>query len=142
MTRYKTTWRETGVKICTKCGVEKTMGLFTFSRGYAGWCKECHAKSTKETDTRTPEQRRFKHLKRAYNLTPEEFSLMVLEQGGLCASCQKQNDNLCVDHDHDTGVIRGLLCQKCNSGIGLLGDNLEGLEKAVNYLKRNIPEEV
>lgn len=62
-------------------------------------------------------------------------------QGGLCAVCGKScevNAVLSVDHCHTTGKIRGLLCNKCNTGIGLLGDNIEGVQAALDYLKASI----
>jgi len=133
-----TTWRETGVKICTKCAVEKSIKEFSFSRGYAQWCKECHREAARvSSKKRTPEQNREKHLKITYNLTAEEFTYMVMEQGGVCAICQNPaTSSLVVDHDHTTGGVRGLLCQKCNSGIGFLGDSLSTLERAVAYLQQ------
>jgi len=140
--KNSTTWRETGVKVCTKCAVEKSIEDFSFSRGYASWCKECHRDAARiSSKKKSPEQNRAKHLKNAYSLTPEEFTYMVLEQGGVCGICGLVPSALFVDHDHVTNKVRGLLCQKCNSGIGFLGDSVEGLEKAVNYLKRNTPEE-
>jgi hypothetical protein len=137
------TWRETGVKSCTKCEVEKPIEEFSFSRGYAQWCKECHREAARiSSKKRTPEQNRTKHLKRAYNLTAEEFTYLVMEQGGVCGICGLVPSSLFVDHNHQTGEVRGLLCQKCNSGIGFLGDSLEGLEKAINYLKKTDSKEI
>lgn len=136
--KSSTTWRETGVKVCTKCTIEKSIQDFSFSRGYAQWCKECHREAARvSSKKKTPEQNRAKHLKNTYNITAEEFTYMVMEQGGVCAICQNPStSSLVVDHDHTTGAVRGLLCQKCNSGIGFLGDSLKGLEKAINYLKK------
>jgi hypothetical protein len=66
---------------------------------------------------------------------------MFTEQKGKCACCGiRQNEltmRFAVDHDHDTGLIRGLLCGNCNLGIGQLGDNIEGLMKALNYLEKH-----
>lgn len=53
-----------------------------------------------------------------------------------CCGLMQPDRALCLDHCHATGEFRGWLCQKCNSGVGLLGDNLEGLLKAVRYLER------
>jgi len=74
-----------------------------------------------------------------FGLTPEDVYKIYLQQNGKCAICGKegkQNQNLAIDHDKKTGSIRGLLCSKCNTGIGLLGDNLEGLMEAVRYLRK------
>jgi Recombination endonuclease VII len=60
------------------------------------------------------------------------------EQNNLCAICSapaKQNKTLSIDHCHETGKIRGLLCSKCNMGLGLLGDTAESLRKALQYLE-------
>jgi hypothetical protein len=67
------------------------------------------------------------------------YTRLYEEQKGVCAKCGKTNDDgvsLAVDHCHTTGTIRGLLCRKCNVGIGLLGDNIEGLQAALDYLLR------
>lgn len=72
-------------------------------------------------------------LKR-YGLDHTAFESMKLEQKNRCAICNKEEVELHIDHCHKTGKIRGLLCQKCNTGIGLLGDDLLILNKAVKYL--------
>lgn len=56
--------------------------------------------------------------------------------GTPCDNCGKTNLRLSLDHCHDTGVFRGWLCQPCNTSIGVLGDDIEGLKKAVSYLER------
>lgn len=73
-----------------------------------------------------------------YNLTKEEFAKLKTEQGGYCKLCKKPepaNRELCVDHCHATGRVRGLLCLKCNSAIGQLGDDEAGLQKALQYIQ-------
>jgi len=84
---------------------------------------------------------RAKDLERNFGIGLHEYNLMFTEQKGKCACCGiHQNEltvNLAVDHDHDTGLIRGLLCHICNTGIGKLGDNIEGLMKALNYLEKH-----
>lgn len=62
---------------------------------------------------------------------------MVSEQESKCAICEKHVEKLHVDHCHDTGKVRGLLCTTCNHGLGKLGDNLDGLFKAVRYLEKS-----
>lgn len=90
---------------------------------------------------RHPEVRlRNNHLAqcRARGLTVEQYAEMLAAQGGRCAICGKtpeaQGYRLAIDHDHETGENRGLLCWACNSGLGKLGDNVEGLEAALRYL--------
>jgi len=66
------------------------------------------------------------------------FTELNRVQNGLCAICKKPcdtNDVLSVDHCHETGKIRGLLCNKCNIGIGMLGDSVAGVQAALDYLK-------
>jgi len=61
---------------------------------------------------------------------------MVDAVDGKCEICGNAEEGLCVDHCHETGQIRGVLCRRCNRAIGQLGDNLEAVRKAVAYLER------
>lgn len=85
-------------------------------------------------------QRRKETLKHNYGITPEDYDKLLVEQNGLCAICGanepgRGHQHFSVDHDHETGVVRGLLCNNCNRGLGLLGDNIEGIKRALNYLQ-------
>lgn len=76
-----------------------------------------------------------------YGLTEESYAELLQRQNNVCAICHEVPSSgpykdFVIDHDHLTGHVRGLLCNKCNNGLGLLGDNLEGLESAVTYLRR------
>lgn len=65
---------------------------------------------------------------------------MVASQGGVCRICANKPPNgkrLCVDHDHETGAVRGLLCQKCNTAIGMLNDDPALVERALDYLRHS-----
>ena len=78
------------------------------------------------------------HLKTKYGLTLADYALLLEQHNGLCALCGQpppQGRLLDIDHDHETGHVRGLLCNKCNRGLGALGDSLMVLERAVRYLK-------
>jgi hypothetical protein len=95
---------------------------------------------------RDPVRERRKQLKKIYNITLETYELMVIEQNNLCAICNKpetvkQKDGsiktLCVDHNHTTGEVRQLLCNRCNKGIGLLKDDISIVFKAYEYLKKH-----
>lgn len=83
---------------------------------------------------------RNSRLKKNYGLTLEEYDKMLKKQKGVCAICKQKakrnHGNLVVDHCHDTGEVRGLLCSNCNSGIGLLEDDLELVKAAARYLKK------
>lgn len=73
-------------------------------------------------------------LKRLFNITPEEVEQMKLNQNGLCKICRK-NKAKHLDHNHITNKTRGILCTKCNFGIGLFNDSIENLLSAIKYLK-------
>lgn len=77
-----------------------------------------------------------KHLlKRLYGLTPERYDEMVAEQLGRCAIClQTSDEKLHVDHDHETGAVRGLLCSPCNTSLGGFKDDTFNLFSAIRYL--------
>lgn len=87
----------------------------------------------------TPEQRRERTL-REYGITPEQYDTMLAEQGGGCAICgvefaHRGGARLAVDHCHETGAVRGLLCSNCNQGLGKFGDDPERLDRAGMYLR-------
>jgi hypothetical protein len=74
------------------------------------------------------------------DMTLEEFARRRVRQGGVCRICkiEKPNETLCVDHDHATGMTRGLLCRKCNSGLGYFDDSLRRVVRAALYLTASI----
>ena len=88
-----------------------------------------------------PEKIKNTELVRTYGITLEMYNKMLVDQNFCCAICGKHNSNfkkqLSVDHDHETGAVRGLLCHHCNTGIGMFKDNTEILKKATNYLEKN-----
>ena len=81
-------------------------------------------------------------LKRRFGFGQDEYDRMADAQGRLCAICSRpegksRGQRLAVDHDHDTGKVRALLCVQCNAGIGSLQDSPEVLDKAAAYLRRH-----
>jgi hypothetical protein len=71
--------------------------------------------------------------------TPDRYERMFTKQSGHCKICGKtQARKLAVDHDHETGTIRGLLCSTCNTGLGCFGDSVDGLRNALEYLQCHI----
>lgn len=74
---------------------------------------------------------------RTYGITPKEYNDICQSQNMVCAICgSPSRRRLCVDHNHNTGEIRGLLCDNCNRAIGLLKEDISILEKACSYLAR------
>lgn len=78
------------------------------------------------------------NLKANYGLSIEEYEAMVESQGGVCAICGNPpgKRRLNVDHDHETGIIRALLCGHCNRGIGYFREDVEVMAKAIEYVRR------
>lgn len=79
-----------------------------------------------------------------YGITPEQLTALKISQGWRCAICRRRfppdgvdTKQVHVDHCHESGAVRGILCSRCNSGLGKLGDSIEGLERALEYLKRS-----
>jgi len=86
-----------------------------------------------------PHIARAKALRRHFGITPEDVISMLERQGGRCAICLTQTPGgkgtFHVDHDHRTGRVRGLLCRKCNIGLGCFKDDWARLQSAVSYLR-------
>ncbi len=89
-------------------------------------CKECYPKYSEK-----------KTLKSVYGITKDEYVFLLEKVNNRCEICGS-NIKLCIDHDHETDRIRGILCGNCNSAIGLFKENIKSLLKAVEYLKRNV----
>jgi uncharacterized protein with PIN domain len=85
-----------------------------------------------------------RYLKRNYGITYTDYMVMHKEQNGKCSICNQEgfamNPNqvkLVVDHDHETGEVRGLLCHNCNRALGLFKDNVSFLQTAIKYLDKS-----
>ena len=136
--------------------------MVTSIRKKAGTCLDCGIKISRRTNKRcqkcngisrrnNPEidrkvYRRNWQLKKKYNLEPEEFDIYWIAFRGKCFICHRimkmpeskrgqSLDVVAVDHDHNTGNFRGLLCNACNKGLGFFKDNVYLLENAIEYLK-------
>jgi hypothetical protein len=86
--------------------------------------------------------RRNSNLKKLYGITHADYERMLVEQGGCCAICGTPapvgiKKYFSVDHDHETGRVRQLLCDLCNNGLGRFKDDIDLLKKAVAYLERH-----
>lgn len=94
-----------------------------------------YAENTEEVLKRTHDW----YIAHRYGITHEQYLTMLEQQNGVCAICHEMcitGERLCIDHDHKTGEVRGLLCKKCNLGIGYLGDDVARVDSALQYLAR------
>jgi hypothetical protein len=125
------------MRVCSKCNQEKPDNFF-HKKGDKGKlrvsCKTCDYAYTKAAREKNPEDYLRIQLKK-YGLTVADFKELAESQGGSCKICGvTPTYRLCVDHRHDTGKVRGLLCRTCNKAIGQLGDTPEGVKRAYDYL--------
>jgi hypothetical protein len=86
---------------------------------------------------RTKDHQEAQRKQRVYGLTPEKFARLLEDAGRQCMLAEIGNcaGKLCIDHDHQTGEVRGILCRTHNKALGIFGDSVEGLEKAIGYLR-------
>ena len=136
---------------CLGCGVFKTAQNTYWTNQHNGLrprCKACTAAYHKEFGVAHPGRKDAKHLYYIFGLTPDDYDRLLEAQGGVCAICngpETHNSRFSIDHDHTCCpgrktcgyCIRGLLCRKCNTGIGSLDDSVAVLKSAINYLERN-----
>jgi membrane-associated HD superfamily phosphohydrolase len=97
-----------------------------------------YKKTYKNKDKERAKNASRKHqIKRLYGMTLEDYEVLFNKQGGVCAICGKPETTrrLSIDHNHETGMVRGLLCSRCNLTIGKMEDNIELFELAITYLK-------
>ncbi len=152
-------------KACSTCREKRPLADFYVRRvskdGLQGKCKFCTRRSAYQWRIDNPEkakaaeiknnakpeskvrQREFQWRKNLRNLgmTPDDYAVMLAAQGGGCALCgdihaDSLNRRLHVDHDHVTGVVRGILCSSCNLGIGKFEDDPQRLRAAADYLEK------
>ncbi|MGW5167330.1 endonuclease VII domain-containing protein [Streptomyces nodosus] len=119
-----------GHKFCRSCGDVKPHSEWhrnaTASDGLSTSCKVCRAAKG-----------RAGHLKRQYGMTEAERDEMIASQGGVCCVCLSAPATQ-VDHCHETGRVRGVLCFNCNSAIGKLGDDPGAARRVADYLEGNV----
>lgn len=140
-------------KTCPDCGETKPLDQFSpNSATRSGKSTYCHPyQSTRARAShrrRTPEQvaaarakRRRRTLEEGYGMTLEEFDELLDSQGGVCICGATrpggQWQTFHVDHDHQTGAVRGLLCHGCNTALGLAGEDAGRLRLLAAYLERH-----
>jgi hypothetical protein len=136
-------------KTCPKCTTLKPSAEFYFDnrrRRLDSWCKCCRVEASGAYYRRKrPAQLAYARnywLKDQYDITTEQYNALLESQNGVCALCsrpERTDRRLSVDHCHETGKVRGLLCLRCNSALGTLGDNEAGLLRALEYLRKPCP---
>jgi hypothetical protein len=116
-------------KRCSKCReVKLTSEFWHMARsptGLQGYCKACMRSRNK--------YKASGHRRRRYGLSEAAFQEMLTAQDYRCLICRRKR-RLIVDHDHNSGAVRGLLCDRCNVGMGCLDDNPALLVRAAKYL--------
>lgn len=128
-------------KVCPKCHKDKDLEDW-LGGGSGDHCRAC-ARKLKNAEYKSSGKKRTdawrSRLSRAYGMTPEQYSELLRSQGGGCAICgacvDKTGRALAVDHCHETGKVRGILCGQCNTGVGNLGDNPSLLRRAAAYVE-------
>ena len=141
---------------CVDCKIEKDVNEFrrkeNSKRGVSSRCSECWKIKDKrryEADSeRIKNRAKISAIKCGYGLTREEFYSMYAAQDGKCGICRislsrdiltiGHPHSACIDHNHETGEIRGILCRHCNGALGLFKDRLDVIERAVEYLKGSL----
>jgi hypothetical protein len=128
-----------GSKWCPDCGEVKPRQQFPRTRaaktGRATYCLPCHNARGHASREKIGGARTY-HLTRRYGITSDEADLMLEAQGGVCAICRAAPAQH-VDHDHDTGAVRALLCFNCNGGLRQFRDDPYLLHQAAFYVKHH-----
>jgi hypothetical protein len=127
------------MRICTKCNSEKPLSCYHKKLGgFRTQCKVCTAAADRErreaspTDTKQIDQNR--RAQKMYGVSGDEYRF-AMATSDCCEICSSTLE-LCYDHCHDTMAFRGVLCRRCNKALGSLGDNEEGLARALEYLRK------
>lgn len=120
---------DTAMRRCYICKEIKKLELFakdvSCSQGYKYRCRDCHNNLTRANGT----------MRQKY---PGKYEELYEKQNGKCGICGRDagRRHFAIDHNHQTGLIRGLLCYRCNVGLGNFKDSVDFLESAIAYLKR------
>ena len=137
------------MKHCSTCKEVKPLEDFHNDKGTktgkSSRCKPCTITQKRNWNRKNKEKVHGQQIKQKYGIGLEEFNAMYKAQGGCCAICKtdkndfrvtsRQHYRFAVDHCHETGKVRGLLCNACNRGIGFLKDDADLLEAAASYLR-------
>jgi hypothetical protein len=143
-------------KVCVDCKVEYPTESFEVNNKYhtktgkttyhrRNQCKKCRLRYRRERHAKIahlPEvkyKKRMQGLRERYGISAEQYLEIAEKQENLCAICGNPpgSQALSVDHDHETGEIRALLCAGCNLGLGWFRDNIEVMRQAIEYLRKH-----
>ena len=143
------------MKTCSKCKQIKDLENFYRNRscidGRAHRCKDCSNEATVSWQKRNKEKvKSYRNGKNGpywrkwrYGITQEQYETILSSQNNSCKICQKPHDpsekmgRLRCDHDHVTGLLRGLLCHPCNVALGMVRDDIDVLAKCIAYLNHS-----
>jgi len=165
MRHKRTFWSEGDFKKCSSCREWKEVNTWfkktiRSDRGYSQYrpyCVTCNSKEIKNRKRRIPSPKKVytsfeinrcnqdNYYMMEYGLTLEDYNKMMIIQNNKCGICGREEEvlyiktqkpkSLSVDHCHQSGKARGLLCSKCNTGIGMFKENVENMENAIKYLE-------
>jgi hypothetical protein len=127
-------------KTCIHCYEEKPLSDFGNDEKRCRRCRKAYdakryASFSTKKKTELFVRNKENNLKRLYNISTEDWQRLFKEQNGACALClKKMTNSLHVDHCHGTGRVRGLLCMRCNSALGTLGDTPMSLYRVLEYV--------
>ena len=131
------------MKKCSTCAANKPLSEFYKNKltkdGYHGEGKHCNRTRAKNWYKNNPNRSKHNRLKKAYGISFDQYSGMLQNQKGLCAICKvvlANDKNTCVDHNHKTYQIRGILCTHCNFILGHAKDSIKILKSAQKYLQK------
>lgn len=117
-----------GFKVCIDCGESKPSSEYYTNKGsLTSICKACSGK-------RSNDYHKNVYRFNKYGLTEADYQTLLQVQENKCVICQTELSDPCIDHDHTTGVVRGVLCRQCNTLLGLAKDDTILLNNAINYL--------
>lgn len=132
-------------KKCSQCSEIKKLSEFSKDKsrkdGVDSYCKPCRYKRNRywaeENKESYRESTRNTRRKIEYGINPEEFNRLLEDQHYRCAICKISIDQTShLDHCHNTGTVRGILCKKCNLGLGFFDDNIDKLYSSIEYIKK------
>jgi len=148
-----------GLYLCTRCNEEKEWVEFYLRTEVSkktglklrySHCRACHREQRRIDYPRHRDREKNWNLRTKYGIGKDEYNVILEAQGGTCKICNKVGHirkkgsrkgkagtpiPLGVDHNHETGQIRGLLCLNCNTGIGHFKDDVDLIKKALKYLE-------